>query len=154
MIKFTLHSLLFVVCCLLFVDCGPSNSKQQTTPPSDTILQVPAKKGPFTIEPPDTNYTGDFLDKYDNGIVKFKGFFRFGKRHGQWMAFYENGLLWSECFYEKGAKHGLSNIYYPNGQPHYKGWYKNDLRDSVWTICDSTGKEIQHLVFKKDIEIK
>ena len=111
------------------------------------------KKNPFLIEPPDTNYTGDYLDKYSNGNVKFQGFFRFGKRHGQWMAFYGNGLLWSECFYDKGIRNGANNVYFENGKPHYKGWYKNDMKDSVWTFYEESGKEIQKVAFKNDEEI-
>jgi hypothetical protein len=111
------------------------------------------KKNPFLIEPPDTAYTGDYLDKYDNGNVKFQGFFRFGKRHGQWMAFYGNGILWSECFYDKGLRSGANNVYFENGKPHYKGWFKNDLRDSVWTFYNEEGKEVQKVKFKNDEEV-
>jgi hypothetical protein len=111
------------------------------------------KKNPFLIEPPDTSYTGDYIDKYDNGNVKFKGFYRFGKRHGQWMAFYPNGLLWSECFYDKGLKHGANNVYFESGLPNYKGWFKNDLRDSLWIFYDTYGNELKRVMFKNDEEV-
>src|SRR4051812_44564032 len=58
------------------------------------------KTNPLLIVPPDSMYTGDYTDKYPSGITKFKGFFRFGERHGQWMSFYPNGLLWSEMHYD------------------------------------------------------
>lgn len=106
----------------------------------------------YNIAPPDSDYTGDYVDKYPNGIVKFSGFYRFGERHGQWMAFYENGNMWSECFYNKGKKHGASNVYYANGKPQYKGWYKNDLRDSLWLFFDTLGKQIDKRAFRNDQE--
>ncbi len=116
-------------------------------------IQEEKKKNPYLIVPPDTNYSGDYLDKYDNGNTKFKGFYRFGKRHGQWMAFYANGKMWSECFYDKGLRHGANNTYYENGNPHYKGWYKNDLRDSTWIFYDEEGKELLKTRYKNDEEV-
>ena len=106
----------------------------------------------YAIAPPDSDYTGDYVDKYSNGIVKFSGFYRFGERHGQWMAFYENGNMWSECFYDKGKKHGASNVYYANGKPQYKGWYKNDMRDSLWLFFDTLGIQIDKRAFRNDQE--
>jgi antitoxin component YwqK of YwqJK toxin-antitoxin module len=111
------------------------------------------KKNAYLIEAPDTNYTGDYLDKYDNGNTKFKGFFRFGKRHGQWVAFYANGLLWSECFYNRGLRHGANNVYYENGKPRYKGWYKDDIRDSLWVFYDPFGVEQKRTMFRNGEEI-
>src|SRR5205814_8428839 len=54
------------------------------------------KQNPLLILPPDSDYTGTYVDRYPNGIVKFSGYFRFGKRHGQWMSFFPNGEKWSE----------------------------------------------------------
>jgi hypothetical protein len=102
----------------------------------------------YLIEPPDTNYTGDYLAKWENGNVKFKGVFRFGKRHGQWIAFYANGIMWSECFYDKGLRRGANNVYFESGKPRYKGWFKNDLRDSVWVFYDEHGIEARRVFFK------
>src|ERR1043166_6703597 len=33
------------------------------------------KTNPLLIVPPDSSYTGDYVDKYPAGIIKFKGFF-------------------------------------------------------------------------------
>ena len=55
---------------------------------------------PLLILPPDSDYTGSYVDKYPNGIVKFSGYFRFGERHGQWMSFHPNGLAWSELHFD------------------------------------------------------
>ncbi len=114
--------------------------------------EVPKKNTDF-IQPPDTDYSGDYTDRYKNGVIKFTGFFRFGKRHGQWMAFYINGEKWSECFYDKGLKHGASRVYFPNGVPQFTGWYKNDLKDSVWTFYDTLGKVTDVKYYRKDLEI-
>ena len=151
--------LLLTLTVLVFISCKSGSTddkaKQDSLKVAEKIQaqQIEKEKNVYLIEPPDTSYTGDYLDKYDNGNVKFKGFFRFGKRHGQWMAFYANGILWSECFYDKGMKHGANNVYFEGGKPRYKGWYKNDLRDSVWIFFDEYGKEIQKTHFKNDEEV-
>ncbi|MGZ3900598.1 MAG: toxin-antitoxin system YwqK family antitoxin [Bacteroidia bacterium] len=108
------------------------------------------KKNPLLIMPPDSNYTGDYTDKYPGGIIKFKGFFRFGKRHGQWMSFYPTGLLWSEMHYDKGLRHGPNIAYYEGGGKRYEGVYKNDERDSVWCYYDSIGNVAEKVLFKHD----
>ena len=108
------------------------------------------KKNSLLILPPDSNYTGDYTDKYPNGITKFKGFYRFGKRHGHWMSFYPNGIKWSELFYDKGLRQGPNTTFFENGKIRYAGFYKNDLQDSVWDYYDTTGKVAQKILYKDD----
>jgi len=105
------------------------------------------KANPLLILPPDSMYTGEYTDKYPNGIIKFKGFFRFGKRHGQWMSFYPTGLLWSEMHYDKGLREGPNMVYYEDEKPRYTGFYKNDVQDSIWRYYDSTGVMIKKIQF-------
>ncbi len=153
--------LLLFSASLILTSCGSDKNPEKEKAKQDSVItaekvkqvQEEKKKNPYLIEPPDTNYTGDYLAKYENGNVKFQGFFRFGKRHGQWMAYYANGILWSECFYDKSIRSGASNVYYENGKPNYKGWFKNDLRDSVWTFYDLNGMEIKKVAFKNDEEV-
>jgi antitoxin component YwqK of YwqJK toxin-antitoxin module len=145
----------------LFISCGGSPSEEKKAK-EDSIRSAEKlakhleekKKNVYLIEPPDTSYTGDYVDKYENGNTKFKGSFRFGKRHGQWMAFYANGILWSECFYAKGLRQGANNVYFENGNPRYRGWYKKDMRDSVWVFYDEQGKIVRQAQFKDDEELK
>ncbi|MGE0567326.1 MAG: toxin-antitoxin system YwqK family antitoxin [Bacteroidia bacterium] len=111
------------------------------------------KLNPLLIVPPDSSYTGDYLDKYPNGIVKFRGFFRFGERHGQWIAFYENGMPWSEQEYDKGLKSGINKVYYENGKLRYAGYFKNDKRDSIWVFYDTLGNQIKTLKYKDGREL-
>lgn len=108
------------------------------------------KRNPLLILPPDSNYSGDYIDKYDNGIVKFRGTFRFGERHGQWFSFYPNGMLWSELHFDKGLRHGPNNTFFENGKPRYTGFYKDDQVDSTWTYYDSTGTKVEELNYKNN----
>ncbi len=127
-----------------------SLSKVRQRRSSDSLKKL----NPLLILPPDSNYTGEYEDKYPDGIIKYKGFFRFGERHGQWIAFYANGLPWSEHNYDKGKKFGPNIVYYENGKIRYSGFYKNDKRDSTWKFYDTLGNVLKTLVYKEDKEIK
>lgn len=154
-----LKHILYILPFFILFSCN-NGTQKETAINKDSIAQankidsaVKKELNKYLIEPPDTNYTGDHLSKWENGNVKFKGFFRFGKRHGQWLAFYANGMMWSECFYDKGLRHGANNVFYENGKPRYNGWYKNDLRDSIWVFYDESGAVAQRITFKEDIDV-
>lgn len=112
------------------------------------------KLNPLLIVPPDSLYSGDYLDKYPNGLTKFKGTFRFGQRHGQWLSFYPSGFMWSEMHYNKGLRQGPNITYYESGKLRYSGYYSNDAVDSLWCYYDSTGVLVEKLEYENDRLIK
>jgi antitoxin component YwqK of YwqJK toxin-antitoxin module len=144
---------------LALMGCGPGEEEMkalahkrdslQHKKTKDSLIEA-KKKNPLIIIEPDSSYTGDFQERYDNGIIKFKGYYRFGKRHGQWLSFYPSGNQWSEMFYDKGKMQGSNTTYYNNGKIRYKGFYKESLRDSVWEFYDTAGVLIQIIKFKND----
>jgi len=144
----------------LLVSCsGNSTTAAETKAKADSLKALNAEAAAMAasdhalIHPPDTAYSGDYVDRYQNGVIKFTGFYRFGKRHGEWMAFYLNGEKWSQCFFDKGQKHGASNIFYPNGKPQITGWNKHDLKDSLWVFYDTLGVETDRKYFRNDVEV-
>lgn len=155
--------IVFAVFGLMIYSCqnGGEKISEADQERNDSLSRISQKRrgdslkklNPLLILPPDSEYTGDYIDKYPNGIIKYRGYFRFGKRHGQWVAFYGNGLPWSEQSYDKGIKSGANVVYYDNSKVRYKGFFKNDQRDSVWSFYDSTGKLIKTLVFKDGKEL-
>jgi hypothetical protein len=107
------------------------------------------KTNPLLIIPPDSSFTGDYVDRYGgSGIIKFKGFFRFGQRHGQWVAFYPSGQKWSEMEFDNGLKQGLNIAYYPDGKKRFEGFYKKDIQDSVWIYYDSVENVLETHIYK------
>lgn len=127
-----------------------SLSKTEQRRRSDSLK----KTNPLLIVPPDSTYTGEYTDRYTNGVIKFKGYFRLGQRHGQWLSFYPNGLMWSELHFDKGLREGPNSTYFENGKMRYNGFYKGDVRDSIWNYYDSTGKLSKKVVFKEDKMVK
>src|SRR4051812_33311281 len=107
---------LFVTAVILFSGCshGEKEMTEKEKHTRDSLEKTRQrasadslrKKNPLLIVPPDSTYTGSYVDKYPSGITKFTGFFRFGLRHGQWMSFYPNGNPWSEMHYDKGLRQG------------------------------------------------
>lgn len=155
---------LIILSVLIFTSCNTTEvqNTEVNKHVNDSISKVQQKrvvdslksKNPLLIMPPDSNYTGEYVDKYNTGIIKFKGTYRFGKKHGQWMSFYPNGLAWSELHFDKGLRHGPNLTYFENGKLRYSGAYKNDARDSVWLYYDSTGVALEKVLFKDDKVVK
>jgi antitoxin component YwqK of YwqJK toxin-antitoxin module len=112
------------------------------------------KQNSLLIIPPDSTYTGSYVDKYPSGITKYTGFFRFGERHGQWMSFYANGELWSEMHYDKGLRQGPNLTYFENGKMRYSGFYKHDEQDSIWTYYDTSGQVAKRVLFRHNRIVK
>lgn len=158
------RSLITGCIALLLASCGNEPTKEQTEQERakiDSLGKVAQKRkvdslkkiNPLLILPPDSTYTGEYVDKYPSGIILYKGYFRFGQRHGQWVSFYPNGIPWSEQSYNKGLREGANIVYYENSKVRYSGYYKNDKRDSVWTFYDSLGKMMKTIIYKEDKEL-
>jgi hypothetical protein len=156
-----LKPILYLLAVIFITACVQSGEKELTEQEkhiADSISKVQQramadslkKRNPLLILPPDSTYTGSYVDKYSTGITKFTGFFRFGQRHGQWLSFYPSGILWSEMHYDKGLREGPNMVYFENGKPRYTGFYKKDMQDSIWCYYDSSGNLAEKLVFKKD----
>jgi antitoxin component YwqK of YwqJK toxin-antitoxin module len=159
---FYIKLLILALCLSCCTNRGEKELTEEEKHIQDSIVKAQQKlrsdsakrTNPLLILPPDSTYTGDYTDKYPNGIVKFKGYFRFGKRHGQWMSFYPNGLPWSEMHYDKGLREGPNMAYFETGKPRYTGFYKNDHQDSIWCYYDSTGKIAEKVLFRNKRFVK
>ncbi|MBS1650546.1 MAG: hypothetical protein JSU07_00920 [Bacteroidetes bacterium] len=155
-IIFLLTILMCVIACNHTTENETEISERQNEI-NDSISKLRQRKhadsmklvNPLLIIPPDSLFTGDYIDKYPSGITKYRGYFRLGKRHGQWLSFYPNGNPWSEMSYDKGLREGQNITYFNNGKVRYKGFFKNDEKDSVWTFYDSLGTVIQTNKFAK-----
>jgi len=55
-----------------------------------------------------------------------------------------------QCYYSYGHLNGEALSYYPNGVLKYRGFYKNDMRDSLWHFFYQSGGIEKVLFFKLD----
>ena len=157
---------LLVLLTFFVTSCKTNSAEEDLTPEQlrvrDSISKAKQrehadslkKTNPLLIVPPDSNYTGSYIDKYPSGVIKFRGFFRQGKRHGQWMSFYPNGFQWSEMNYDKGLRNGPNMTFNIDGKPNYTGFYKNDKKDSVWCFYDSTGRPLRKVLYSRNRLVK
>ena len=127
---------------VLLVSCQgtkPDEKKAGNVDSSAAAAQSAINKMVDEMAAPDSNYSGEFFLKYDNGLMKVKGFFRFGKRHGQWFYYYPNGYLWSDGFFDNGKMTGTTKVYHENGKMYYEGAYKMDKAIGPWNFYDTSG---------------
>lgn len=129
---------IFTIVMGFLASCGNPPPKVESK--SDSTKAVIKTKGGTlpernNVAVPDGNYE----EHYKNGILKIKGFYLKGQRHGQWASFYENGNLWSEQQYTNGKKDGQNVSYYPNGKKRYEGNYRNDTASGIWKYWNEDG---------------
>ena len=71
---------------------------------------------------------------HDNGQLKYRGNYKYGKRNGSWEEFHENGNLHQKGNYKNGKRDGLWEVFYfisnnnpfvLHGQLMYRGNYEN-----------------------------
>ena len=73
-------------------------------------------------EPP-KNYTGQWVTKYKNGQVSFKGKYVNGKQEGDCVYYFENGKIRFQGSYLSGLKTGEWVAYFDTGQVRFKVKY-------------------------------
>ena len=109
-------------------------------------------------------YTGEYISRYDNGMVKMTAKISEGKKEGIVQVFFENGQLneirsyknnqmdgtWemyniykvkvSVANYKNGLKHGEWIIYDDKGTLLYEMEYTDGLKSGTWKKFDNAGK--------------
>ncbi len=66
-----------------------------------------------------------FNDKYEGGIVQ-KGYYKDGKKEGEWIVYYPNGNIKTKSFYKNNRIYGPVITYYKNGKIREQGTWKGN----------------------------
>ena len=139
------------ICLVVLYSCSsqPQSDKKENATDSTVAKKIDAVKNDIllALEPPDSSYTGDHIVKYSNGVIKVKGYFRFGQKHSKWMFFHENGNLWSEAEYIRGVMNGEHKVYYQSGKLYYSGIEKNDKPVGKWVYNDTLGNPYTSIIY-------
>ena len=80
-----------------------------------------------------------FNQDYKNKIVQ-KGYYKDGKKQGQWIIYYPNGNIKSKITFKDNKPYGPAEIYYPNGQLSEKGFWKINKWIGDYQYYYSNGK--------------
>ncbi len=91
---------------------------------------------------------GEYIERYDNGMIRIKGTMKNGKRDGLWQSWYVNGIPWSETTFKDGVKTGQTSTWYPNNQKRYDGFYVDDKEAGKWTYWDEKGKVLSSKTYE------
>ena len=84
------------------------------------------------------NYTGKYMEWYDDGNKKCEGEYKDGKKEGKWTGWYENededgnGNKMYEWEYKDGKKEGKHLGWYERGNKKYEGEYKDGKLEGKW----------------------
>lgn len=136
-----MKSLLLVLFVMTFLGCANEVIKWNETYYKDKLCYKVNETEPFT---------GTVITKYDNGQVRFKGYYKNGKPIKTTKRWWKNGVLkfesknndkgeeeFSALYYQDGKKKYYSNVckstnytgsmigWYPNGKKNYEKHYKD-----------------------------
>ncbi len=136
------HFIYLSIASLLFSCSSPEQSEEKKAPALAKGEWADSAK--VKAAPPE----GEYVEKYNNGIIKMHGYIAGGMRHGQWASFYPSGNPWSEVVYIRGKRNGRTTSWHENGQLRYSGFYKDDAEAGKWKYFDESGKLAQEVDYK------
>ena len=139
--KIIYFSLLFV----LMSSCNNRYNNSETYLVDD--LMVNKYKKPIT---------GIFFETYPNDSLRFEIEYSKGLKNGFSREFYDNGQIKKEVNFVNGQREGSYKGYMNQGSLLIDGYYKNNIRDSIWKLYDwdlvsniGNGSIIEKHVFKE-----
>ena len=143
----------FSLCISAFLfSCTNAADKIKTDPAGDSAKKGLSVSDPLTPQPHkvnDTIFNGEFVDRYENGVIYMKGEVSGGVREGEWTTFYRSGKEWSHGIYKNGLRQGHGVSYFENGQKSSEGEYKDDKMTGVWKFWDEHGYAVEKDFGKK-----
>lgn len=90
----------------------------------------------------DSIWNGDYVKKYDNGVVERRGYISGGLASGEWLTFYEDGKPWSRGFYHNGVRTGYGVSWYHDGQKSSEGYYNNGSPVGMWSYWSESTHQL------------
>ncbi len=90
----------------------------------------------FTSGIPD----GEYLSYFENGLLKEKGYYKNGLKHGNWSAYNEQGQATSSAHFNLGKKDGEWLIWDNEGNLRYKIAYENGVAVGNWVMYKQDGQ--------------
>lgn len=80
--------------------------------------------------------------KYENGHIRYEGFFKDGKPSGILKRFYPDGTIQAKMEFSDNGKKAQTTLYYNNGVKAAEGFYVNEKKDSVWKYYSYYNKNL------------
>ena len=140
-----MHKLYILLFCFALLSC---NDEVQPIPEeeSNTEEQELYNGMPVSKEEPD-NYTGEYLELYNNDLPKMRGHKVDGLRQGKWESWHFTGTKASEGYYVDGKEHGIYTVFHENGKISHKGRFEMGKRIGSWKFYSEEGELILDSIF-------
>ena len=78
------------------------------------------------------NYTGKWIEWYDNGNKKEGGEFKDGEKEGKWTGWYNDGTVRYEGEFKDGKAEGKWSGWYSGNNKWYEGEFKDGKEEGKW----------------------
>jgi antitoxin component YwqK of YwqJK toxin-antitoxin module len=116
---------------------SPAAKADSQKPKQGMTVNEPVSPVPKQVS--DSIYNGEYIERYDNGVIRKRGDIAGGVAHGEWMSFYPDGKIWSKGTYKGGLRQGYGVSYHENGTKSSEGYYKDGNFVGVWKFWDEYG---------------
>ncbi len=92
----------------------------------------------------------EYIEYFENGNVKSKGFIRENNKHGKWLIYSENGVLFKEENYLAGQLHGIIKRWFANGNLAIQSEYLNGKSNGIWNEYYENGNRKEEGYYEND----
>jgi hypothetical protein len=120
------------------VTTGPAD---QNVPPLKSLSVTPPNS-PVPQQIADSIWDGDYIERYDNGVIKKRGYIKGGLASGEWLTFYEDGKPYSRGTYHLGYRTGYGVSWYHDGQKSSEGYYNQGKTVGKWKYWSEQGHNL------------
>jgi len=87
-------------------------------------------------------YSGEYIDVYEDGKWKVRGFYEKNKREGSWTYYWKNGNKKMEGDFRSDKMVGLWIYYWEDGNKKKEGYFRGDQKNGIWTWYEKNGDKI------------
>lgn len=102
-------------------------------------------KAPIPKKVSDSIFNGDYIERYDNGVIFKRGLIQGGEAQGTWRSFHANGNLYSQGEYVNGIRQGYAVTYDEKGKKTSEGNYKDGKPTGKWVYeLNGVKKEVDY----------
>jgi antitoxin component YwqK of YwqJK toxin-antitoxin module len=78
------------------------------------------------------NKHGYWKKHYEQGGLKYKGYFEHGKPVGEMRRYLETGQLYTVMHFDTNSAYVKTRFFYQNGKPAAEGYFYRTIKDSTW----------------------
>ncbi len=95
---------------------------------------------------------GLWVEKYDDGVVKYEIEFKDGHPAGVFRKYFPNGNLKADMFFDQTGKRAAAILYDENGHRVAMGYYFDKKRDSLWQFFINDTIVISEINYNKGVK--